>query len=78
MFLRIVDVYYLHLQSFSIETQAFGIKIDIYLEATIVRKKIIYMNHFYPLWIEHWGNPWPLITPKENKTNGVIARAKVN
>ena len=59
----------------------FGIKIDIYLEATSVGKESIYMNHFYPLWIEHWGNPWPLITPKENKMNGVMisqGKSKLN
>ena len=30
------------------------------------------MAHFHPFSIKHWGNPWLLITPKENKTNGVL------
>ena len=53
MFLRIVNVYFIFKHSHW-KPNTFGIKINIDLEAASVEKKIfIYMDHFYPLWIEN-------------------------
>ena len=74
MFLRIVNIYLISKHSHQ-RSKPFGIEINIDLEATTVKVKLqIYMVHFYPIWIEHWGivEPDSLITPKESKANGVV------
>ena len=48
-------------------------RINIDLEAPVVEKKIIYMVHFHPLWIENSVvTHSPLLPPKESKINWVM------
>ena len=69
MFLRIVNIFLIFKHS-QWKPKPFEIKINIDLEARSVEKEIIYMTIFTPFGLNTGGNPWLLITPKENNQWG--------